>query len=324
MVKWTEDAYLKEAKERLGILMVLAEDNPADKAAKEANKLDQHVSKVEMAIKLIKQDASDWIYWQDKDRNEKLVSIARPLNAAPFVKPLLFDAATIKVYMSAYLGEKKTFCRSVGIDPEEMAWATFGSTFPVENRKIVLGLIGPMSMRKIDTTMPSFLRCVDRIIRRYHDTKGIIHGNSYKICQAIYDHFKATDQGPRFLFPTNADERDDKFKEHVNSTEPTIMLSPSMTEGFDFANDLARWQIIAKIPWPSLSDKQVSAKKDQDPDWYSLEAIKTIIQACGRPVRSDTDHAVTFILDSDFNWVWEKYQSFFPRWFTSAFVWPPS
>ena len=94
-----------------------------------------------------------------------------------------------------------------------------------------------------------------------------------------------------------------------------------MTEGFDFAYDLARWQVIAKVPFPYLGDRQVAAKKDINQDWYDLQAVMSIIQACGRIVRSDTDHGVTYVLDGDFMPLFEKNSDFFPRWFVDSFIW---
>jgi Rad3-related DNA helicase len=97
------------------------------------------------------------------------------------------------------------------------------------------------------------------------------------------------------------------------------MLSPSIAEGFSFDDDLARWQIIAKVPYPYLGDRQVAAKMKQDRDWYVLQTVMTVLQACGRIVRSDIDHGTTYILDSDFIRLFEDNTKFFPKWFKDAF-----
>ncbi len=95
-----------------------------------------------------------------------------------------------------------------------------------------------------------------------------------------------------------------------------------MTEGFDFSEDLARWQIIAKVPYPYLGDLQVSAKKDKDEEWYTLQAVMSIIQACGRVCRSDTDKGTTYMLDEDFLTLYDRCGHMFPRWWVDALVWP--
>jgi hypothetical protein len=146
--------------------------------------------------------------------------------------------------------------------------------------------------------------------------------NSYALGTEIYDHFRVTPQGLRLLFPKCADDRDGAMNKHRMSPEPTVLISPSMTEGFDFKDDLARWQIIAKMPYPYLGDRQVAAMKDRNPDWYSMQTATTVIQACGRIVRDEKDHGVTYMLDGDFRNLFERYGYMFPKWFQSAMVWP--
>jgi Rad3-related DNA helicase len=62
--------------------------------------------------------------------------------------------------------------------------------------------------------------------------------------------------------------------------------------------------------------------KDRNPDWYSMQTATTVIQACGRIVRDEKDHGVTYMLDGDFNMLWSRHSYFFPNWFKSAMVWP--
>jgi ATP-dependent DNA helicase DinG len=100
-----------------------------------------------------------------------------------------------------------------------------------------------------------------------------------------------------------------------------VILSPSFTEGFDFADDMARWQVIAKMPYPYLGDKQVAAKKEADPEWYAMRTVMTVIQASGRICRNEKDHGVTYITDADFNHLWERYGYMFPNWWKEALQW---
>jgi len=38
-------------------------------------------------------------------------------------------------------------------------------------------------------------------------------------------------------------QRDDVRAEHINSTTPTVLISPSLYKGLDLKNDLSRFQI---------------------------------------------------------------------------------
>jgi ATP-dependent DNA helicase DinG len=322
-IAWADEEYLPFVEQRWEYLQVLVESGAATGQQKrEYLSVDNHYKKIAAGIESMNNDPKNWVYWQESDpKTEKLNSMAKPLDAAPYTKPL-FEAADIVVYMSAYPGEKNTFCRSLGLNPDEVKRKRLDSTFPVKNRPVILCTVGSMSKRNVDNTLPAFLRQTERIMKAHTNEKGIIHVGSYKLGEAIWNHFQGSLHEERLLFARNADERKTCFEQHVNTMFPTVIISPSMTEGFDFKDDLARWQIIAKVPYPYLGDKQVAAKKDIDPDWYTLQAVMSIIQAVGRVCRSETDTGKTYILDQDFHQLYERAAYMFPKWFTEAFVYP--
>ena len=98
-------------------------------------------------------------------------------------------------------------------------------------------------------------------------------------------------------------------------TRPTVLLSPSMQEGVDLKGDLSRFQILCKVPYPYLGDKLVKKRMNRWQWWYPLQTAKTIVQSVGRSVRSDTDSAVTYILDSDWERFYSRNKALFPKGF---------
>lgn len=284
--------------------------------------LENHYGRTLRGAKLILDDPNNWVFWQEPDRHGELEAMAKPLDASPFGQELIFEMGHVCLHMSAYPGSKKIYCESLGLDPNDVAWLNLNSTFPVENREIYLTTVGSMSKKNREQTLPDLLDFIEKIMESYNDTKGIIHCNSYDLGKAIFAGLRDRPQGHRLLFPQSSDDRDPIFLKHKQADYGSVILSPSMTEGFDFAYDLARWQVIAKVPYPYLGDRQVAAKKELNPDWYSLQAVMSIIQACGRIVRSDTDVGHTYILDSDFLNLWERHHEMFPKWWTEALVWP--
>ena len=318
-IAWCKQVYHPRLKEKSDSYarLVAAEDKTeyADKATRLANQLD----KLSRALNSIQAKPRGWIFWSqesDKIRGAKQY-IARPLYAHEFTKTL-FEVSDIVIHMSAFPGERDTYCQSLGLNPNDVAWANFSSTFPVENRPINILSVGSMSMKNIDETLPRVVSTVRKIMDKWKTQKGLIHCNSYKVGQAIYDAMVDTEHSERLIFPKTADEREKAFSDHTNSLLPTVMISPSMTEGYDFAGKLAEWQVIAKVPFPNLGDKHTWARKTADDDWYKMETIKTIVQACGRIVRSEQDRGITYILDSDMNRLLDEYSSFFPKWWISA------
>lgn len=322
-VRWVKEKYVPEVQAHYQMLCQLFEgEGSSDKEAKRIFEVETHLNQVKRAISEIQADPRGWVYWQELDTKQKLLSIARPIHAAPFAESVIFDVTDIHVHMSAFPGEKNVYCRSLGLDPDQVAWASFGSTFPIDNRPNVMCSLGSMSMRNVDANLPVALRFIERVLDKHGDEKGLIHTHSYKLGQALVKHFQSTKYWPRFIFPAAGEERDEAYARHKTGNEPTVLVSPSMTEGFDFPDDSARFQVICKCPYPSLGDLQVRAKKDDDPLWYKLETIKTIVQAAGRICRSEEDYGVTYMLDSDIDRLFNDCGAYLPGWFSNAMVWP--
>lgn len=325
LLNWVDQVYIPEAVSRYETLILLADgernrdgminkDNPM---YKDAIDLDQHICKTNRALEDARKNPSQWIFWTETDNENRKEFIARPLHAAPFMEEMVNKGGTVRVYTSAYPGEKRIFCRALGLDPETTPMCKLKSDFAPENRKVVVFGVGPMGKKNQEQTMPLILKAVDKIVGKHAKERGIIHGHSYDICKRIADHLSRGEHANRVIFPTKADQREEAFLRHCDF-EGSILITPSMTEGFDFKDDLARWQIIPKVPWPSLGDRQVKAKSELDPEWYSCETVKAVIQTCGRICRSSKDYGMTYILDDDFWFLMRKAEFMFPRWFLAA------
>jgi Rad3-related DNA helicase len=70
-----------------------------------------------------------------------------------------------------------------------------------------------------------------------------------------------------------------------------------MSYGVDLKGDLARFQIIIKAPYSPLGDVRIQKMFELDKQWYLNKMLGSVIQACGRGVRSPNDKCVTYILD---------------------------
>jgi Rad3-related DNA helicase len=108
------------------------------------------------------------------------------------------------------------------------------------------------------------------------------------------------------------------LERHINSKEPTILLSPSMAEGVDLKDDSSRFQIICKIPYPFLGDKLVKKRMNKWKWWYPLQTAKKIVQSVGRSIRNESDYADTYILDADWIKFFSRNKSLFPPEFKNS------
>lgn len=102
------------------------------------------------------------------------------------------------------------------------------------------------------------------------------------------------------IFLHKPGEKIDKIVNEFKSyNKPAVLVSPSIYEGLDFADDHSRYQIILKSPFASLGDKRVKYIADNYSEIYRIMTIKKIVQGVGRSVRNKNDFCVTFILDKN-------------------------
>jgi Helicase C-terminal domain len=113
-------------------------------------------------------------------------------------------------------------------------------------------------------------------------------------------------------------QRDEVISEHISSTKPTVLISPSLHPGLDLKDDLSRFQIITKVPYPDLGDRWINEKRKISGQWYNWQTALRLVQAYGRSVRSKEDYAVTYVLDSGFENFVCRNKHILPDWFTQA------
>jgi Rad3-related DNA helicase len=177
--------------------------------------------------------------------------------------------------------------------------------------------VASLARRQLEATLPAVVRMTVKIAQRHAAERGVIHTHSYALTQAILAGLNDAGMGDRVIAPANAEEREAAVARHTESTN-TILVSPSLFEGFDFRGELARWQLLVKCPFPSLADAQVRAKAELDPLWYKIEAFKALLQAAGRGMRSADDWCVTYALDKDISRLLADAREHAPQWFLDA------
>jgi Rad3-related DNA helicase len=151
---------------------------------------------------------------------------------------------------------------------------------------------------------------IQKILNKYHDKKGIIHTNSFELASWISKDIK----DPRLVYHDSSN-KDEVLQEHYSTDKSTVIVSPSMDTGVSFDDDKARFQVIAKIPYPSLGSQKNKLRQKMNPDWYSWRTVSGLIQMSGRVVRSTEDYADTIIIDGSFGDLLKYSGHYFPYWF---------
>ena len=217
--------------------------------------------------------------------------------------------------MSATVVDKDVFCTSIGLDPTEVAYLRIASPFPVENRPIHFVPVGSMAKDSIDKTLPVMVEAVRMILEKHPEEKGIIHTTNYRVAKYLVENLKTGR-----LLTHDSSNRDEVLKKHYDSKEPTVLLSPSMMEGVDLADEASRFQILCKVPFPYLGDLVVKKRMERNKMWYPYTTAKSIIQSFGRSIRNEKDHAVSYILDADWEKFYARNRQMFSEDFRSSFV----
>ena len=314
--KWITDIYkpkLEQVKTHYeGVIekfSLSAKMNEFQKVSSQFELIDKHLCKLNRFIGTYHKD--NWVLniGETEVKGTRKFEF-KPICVGPYSEPYLFKHASKVLLMSATVMSKEAFCEVLGLPQDEVAFISIPSPFPVENRPIIVSPIASMSMQNIDKGLPKMAQAVKAILDAHPNEKGIIHCHSYKIAQYLKNNIKS-----KRLLTHNSEDREKKLRIHMADPNPTVLLSPSMQEGVDLKDDLSRFQVICKVPYPYLGDKLVKKRMHKWDWWYPLQTAKVIVQSVGRSVRSDTDTAITYILDADWERFWSKNKDVFPKGF---------
>lgn len=287
--------------------------------AKQYDMLDKHICKVNRFLETY--NAENWV--MNVLKNEDRVKNKRgfrkfefkTIDVSGFSHESLFKFGQYVLLMSATIIDKDIFCRSLGIDAEQCEFISIPSPFPVENRPVHYFPVGKMSADSIMTTLPNMVMVIKELLNAHATDKGIIHGINWKIVNYIRDNIK----DPRLLIQDESN-RDMILQKHYESSEPTVLVSPSMLEGVDLKDDLSRFQIFCKMPFPYMGDAGVKKRMERDKNWYPYVTVRSIIQAAGRSIRNDKDHAETYILDACWETFYRQNRLLFPDTFRASVI----
>lgn len=217
----------------------------------------------------------------------------QPLDVTALVGELLYSRASATLLMSATLLDRSVFSKSVGL--VGAPYLSVPTPFKPSAFGVRLRPVGRMTQAHIEASLREMPKAIIKILAEHPTEKGIIHTTNYRITEALRGALAA--KHPRLMFQQGAGDRQGMLERHLKSQEPTVLVSPSMMEGLDLRDDLGRFQIMCKVPYPDLSDPIVKAK---DRDWYNWRTVRTLVQAVGRSVRSEADFTKTYILDLAF------------------------
>ena len=237
-----------------------------------------------------------------------------PLDISKYVKD--YFITPYQIFMSATIS-RDSFCETMGIPKDKVAFVDAPySPFALDHRRIAITDIGRLNYKTTTETERRLLAAIDDILTNKHpNDRGLILTSSKKWCETILDGLSAHNRSRiRICHATNPDGKtqDEKLREHGN-TPRSVLLSSSLWEGVDLKDDLSRFQIIAKIPYPNFSEKRTRIKKDRYPLWYTSQTLTKMLQGFGRSIRNEEDWAKTYVLDSSIYYLISRSKTLIPK-----------
>lgn len=281
----------------------------------QADKLDKILKKINIYLSTRKH--TKWVIHSNDEKNSLIVT---PLTSDSLFHPFCGGAANKFVFLSATIGDPEEFARELGLPLEDCNFVEVDSTFDANESPIIHISVGKFNYQEIDRTLPKALKVIDSLLNEHSGDKGIIHSTSYKITNFIaqnsFHRKRLLHKGVK-KFGANNNEL---IKMHEDSKQSTVLLSPSMGTGISLDDELARFQIIIKLPFLSLGDPRVKRKMQISNSWYRNKMWQEVMQMSGRATRSDDDYCITYILDESMEYFYQMDRKRLPNWFKDRLI----
>jgi Rad3-related DNA helicase len=268
----------------------------------------------------------EWIIRRDIVYGKESGITARPLFGRTETNRLLWRHFDRVLLMSATPGDPKLESIRLDIPEDQHYFIEVPSIFPPERRPVYFWPVRSLSHRSTDEDWQAIAKAIAHIAQSGHwkYRKGLVHTASHRNARKLTEMLNALIPGRFFTHGESTTEVSRALKTFITSKEPLVMVTASMTTGVDIPY-LIGWQVIAKVPYASLGDEIVAARRafrlengyPIGQELYDSEAQNAVIQAAGRAVRSVDDAGVTFILDANYARLYKRTWS--PRFFREAF-----
>lgn len=235
--------------------------------------------------------------FKDERGTFRSVSI-KPLDISKYVKTF-FDIES-QIFMSATI-DKESFCENTGLERSKVAFVdTPRSPFSPDSRRINFLNTKKLSYSTSLDDELLVIQKIDEIMSQHANERGLILTSSEKRCFDIRNNLSEKNRSRIRICHSrneNGSTQDEILQDH-SEDENGVLLSSSLWEGVDLKDDLSRFQIIAKVPYPNLSEKRTKIKMQKFPLWYKSQTLMKLLQGFGRSIRSEEDWAITYVLDS--------------------------
>ena len=216
-----------------------------------------------------------------------------------------------------------TSLKYLGISKEQSVYKEWPYVFPTENSPIYWVKTADMTDRATKANPSNinvWLSRADQIMgpRMGMGRSGIFHTVSFDRAKIVMERSKYRDSlitnVPGYRWKSTA-EAIKEFVTRAANGEGVGMVSPSISTGQDFRDDLCRWNILGKVPFEPGKTPLMKARREQDSMYVNNRTAQTMMQQVGRGTRNATDWCENFIIDDSIGWFKYRYPGLFQKWF---------
>jgi Rad3-related DNA helicase len=251
----------------------------------------------------------NWVWTKDDEDDPMFVSF-KPIEIGEDAESMLLRLGRQRIFMSATIPSPSVFMRELGLNEKKTLFLKVDySSFPTGNRPIITTIKGgKMSYGgRNDDAFTETAEAILQIMDLHDHEKGIILPYTNEIEERLFEEIKRLDPDAHSRLMTHtkdATDREEVLAEFEVCPDPAVLLSTYVNQGYDGKH--CGFAIIVKIPFPPLGDVRTVKKMERDEDWYKAETAGSLIQMCGRVVRSVEDTGITYIVDPTFDFHYNK------------------
>ena len=266
----------------------------------------------------VKKD-NNWVAWSGENAGGRWVKY-EPIWAGRYAEGVLFQNVPRVLMMSGTMKPKVLGLLGVKKDGENVEYKEWGPVFKWSRCPVIWVKGGTMKYNAPKSEFANVCRLADDMVRTRAvegDRPGLVQTVSYDrtgeyVGGSKYREYMIT-HGSGGVW-----EAVERYKEEVRKGRVKVLVSPSIGTGYDFADGLARWQVLMKVPFVSTQDPVMKARCENDKGYAMHLAMTELAQMCGRICRNEKDWGETVVLDNNIGWFMQRNAALAPKGFQVA------
>jgi Rad3-related DNA helicase len=241
----------------------------------------------------------------------------------------IFNNKTTKLLMSATIGNPEPLTKALGI--KEYEFESYSHPIPAQYRQITDMQFDKMIKRNLDVDGLLYHKQAIEItkwVRQFPDEwRGIMLTSSYKKIIALHENLKIVFPERRFIVQLPGEKVGGLVSRFINDFKPRDILIGTvqgMGSGLDLYGNLARWAVVAGVPFTNPRDAYSKARRKAygGIEYQHWNTYVSVVQACGRVSRGEKDEQGNWLpnyaLLADGSAVTQTALKYYPDWFKEA------